>query len=321
MREPEVATAPSPAQSATSRPDALPLVILNPASDSGRAAKLRRTLEKALLGGRGELALTTGPGHATQLAEQAAREGRSVVVVGGDGVIHEAAGGVIASGVSVPFGVVPAGNGNDFALHVANAPRDLAQALDLALNGPIERVDVGVVNGNYFVNAISVGLDANVSFTSEGLKPYWLKGQALYMTAALTELLFHYDRCPTLTVQCDDGPPMRKLFALVAMSIGPTYGGGFWINPNADPQDGLFDVCLFTKPPLLRALRLLPVVEQGKHIGQPEITIVRCSRLTLEADHPVNAQYDGELARASRFEVSLLPGALSLRRGPASTAR
>jgi diacylglycerol kinase (ATP) len=321
MREPEVATAPSPAQSVAARTDALPLVILNPASNSGRAAKLRRLLERALLGGRGELALTSAPGHATQLALEAAREGRPVVVVGGDGVIHEAAGGVIESGVQVPFGVVPAGNGNDFALHVAHAPRDIGQALDLALTGPIEQIDAGVVNGHYFVNAISVGLDANVSRTAERLKPYLLSGQALYMTSALTELLFHYDRCPTLTVQCDDGPPIRRLFALVAMSIGPTYGGGFWINPNADPQDGLFDVCMFTKPPLLRALRLLPAVEQGKHIGEPEITIVRCKRITLEAEQPANAQYDGELAQATRFEVSLLPGALALRRGPAPARR
>ena len=321
MREPEVATAPSPAEGAALHPGALPLVILNPASNSGRAAKLRRMLERTLLGGRGELALTSGPGHATQLAEQAARMGRPVVVVGGDGVIHEAAGGVIASGVSVPFGVVPAGNGNDFALRVARAPRDITRALALALTAPVERVDVGVVNGQYFVNAISVGLDANVSFTSEKLKPYWLSGQALYMTAALTELLFHYDRCPTLIVQYDDEPPMRRRFALVAMSIGPTYGGGFRINPNADPQDGLFDVCLFTKPPLLRALRLLPMVEQGKHIGEPEMTMVRCSRITVAAEHTVNAQYDGELARASQFEVGILPGALALRRGPASDAR
>lgn len=278
-------------------------------------------LERALHGGRGELTLTQAPGDATRIATEAAQAGRPIVVVGGDGVIHESVGGIIASGVSVPFGVVPAGNGNDFALHVAHAPRDITQALDLALTAPLEQVDVGMVNGRCFVNALSVGLDANVTVTSVRLKRYGLSGQSLYMASALTELLLHYDRCPTLTLQYDDVAPMRRVFALVAMSIGPTYGGGFKINPGADPQDGLFDMCMLSKPPLLRALRLLPAVEQGKHLGEPETTIVRCRRITLEADHPINAQLDGELTKASRFEVSLLPGALALRRGPAPAAR
>jgi diacylglycerol kinase (ATP) len=319
MREPGVALAPF-AVSAPPRSDAAPVVILNPASNGGRAAKLRRVIERALLGGRGELALTQAKGDATRLAAQAAQAGRAVVVVGGDGAIHEAAGGVIAAGVSVAFGVVPAGSGNDFALHVARAPLDPIRALDLALTAPVEPVDVGMVNGEYFVNALGVGLDANVAVRAERLKRYRLSGQPLYMTSALTELLLHYDRCPTLTLQYDDEAPMRQVFAVVAMSIGPTYGGGFKINPGADPQDHQFDMCMLSKPSLPRALRLLPAVERGKHVGQPETRIVRCQRVTLEADHPINAQLDGELMRAARFEVSLLPGALALRRGPAAGA-
>lgn len=321
MREHGSATAVSPVASDSSRSDALPVVILNPASNGGRAAKLRSLIERALLGGRGELALTQCAGDATRLAAEAAHAGRAVVVVGGDGAIHEAAHGMLASGASVPFGVVPAGNGNDFALHVAHAPLDTTQALELALNGPIEHVDVGMVNGEHFINALSVGLDANVAVTANRLKRYRLSGQALYMTSALSELLFRYDGCPTLTVQYDDTAPVRQVFAAIAMSIGPTYGGGFQINPAANPQDGMFDMCMLTKPPLLRALRLLPAIEHGKHVGQPETTIIRCQQVTLEAEHPVNAQLDGEIMRAARFDVRLLPGALALRRGPAYAAR
>ncbi len=321
MREPGLATAPSPVMRAPARSDTLPVVILNPASNGGRAAKLRRIIERALLGGRGELTLTQARGDATRLASEAAQAGRPVVVVGGDGAIHEAAGGVVAAGATVPFGVVPAGSGNDFALRVARAPRDITHALDLALSAPTEPVDVGMVNGGYFVNALGVGIDANVAARAERFKRLGLSGQPLYMTSALTELLLHYDACPTLTLQYDGLAPVHQVFALVAMSLGPTYGGGFKINPGADPQDGLFDMCILAKPPLLRALRLLPAVERGEHIGQPETRIVRCRRVTLEADHPINAQLDGELMQAARFEVSLLPGALALRRGPAPTAR
>ena len=316
MREPQVAM--SPESSHIECSDLQPLVILNPASNGGRAAKLRKVIERALLGGRGELALTKAPGDATRLAGEAARAGRAVVVVGGDGAIHEAAGGMIAAGARVPFGVVPAGSGNDFALQVARAPLDTTRALDLALTAPVDPVDVGMVNGRCFVNALSVGLDANMAQTAERLKRYRLSGRALYMASALTELLLHYDACPTLSVQYDDAEPIQQVFALVAMSLGPTYGGGFQINPGADPQDGRFDMCMLSKPSLPRALRLLPAVEHGKHVGQPETRILRCQRVVIVAQRRVNAQLDGELTQGERFEVSLLPGALPLRRGPAA---
>ncbi|HZC07525.1 MAG TPA: diacylglycerol kinase family protein [Ktedonobacterales bacterium] len=321
MRVPGAATTVSPQVSGAASPDATPVVILNPASNYGRAARLRKAIERALLGGRGELMLTAARGDATRLAIEAARAGRAVVVVGGDGAIHEAASGVVASHSSVPFGVVPAGSGNDFALHVAHAPLDPIRALDIALTAPIAPTDVGVVNGEYFVNALSVGLDANVAVRAERHKRFGLSGHPLYMSSALTELLLRYDDCPTLTLQYDDEPPVHQIFALVAMSIGPTYGGGFKINPGADPRDGYFDMCALSKPPLHRALRLLPAVEHGKHVGEPETRIVRCRRVTIESERPVNAQLDGELTRATRFEVSLLPGALALRCGPASAVR
>ena len=322
MREPESATQTSPAPTVVSSPDGLPVVILNPASNGGRAARLKSTLQKALVGGRGELTLTAQPGDATRIAADAARAGRPVVAVGGDGVIHEAAEGVLSSGVAVPFGVVPAGNGNDYATYVAYAPTDLKRALDLAINGPIEWMDAGVLNGRYFVNAISVGLDANVSVASERIKRFGIRGQALYMTSALSELFFHYDKaCPTLTVQWDDGEAIHRDLVLVAVSIGPAYGGGFQINPGAQPQDGLFDVCIITKPRMLRALRLLPVVERGEHLNEPEVTIVRCRHITMESSTPVYSQEDGEITRSTRFEVSIRPQALALRRGPAPATR
>jgi YegS/Rv2252/BmrU family lipid kinase len=317
MRAARLMNATSPYSDVAVGADLPPVVILNPASNGGRAAKLRRMIERALRGRRGELVLTTAPRHATRLAAEAARAGRSVVVVGGDGAIHEAACGILESGIDVPIGVVPAGNGNDYAIHVARMPRNIAQALELALSGPIERVDAGKFNGEFFVNALGIGLDANVAVTAERYKKYGLAGHPLYLTASLSELLFRFDGCPTLTIRLDDTEPTRQTFALVALSIGPRYGGGFLVNPAADPQDGMFDVCLVVKPSVLRAINLVHKLESGKHIGEPETTIVRCRHIVLEADHPINAQADGEISQAARFDVSLLPGALALRRGPA----
>jgi diacylglycerol kinase (ATP) len=291
-----------------------PVVILNPASDRGRTKTLRGKLERALMGGRGELVLTDGRRAAEKLAAQAAAAGRGVVAVGGDGTVTEAASGILATGRKVPFGIVPAGSGNDYAYVTLRLPHDPLQALEIALAGPVQAMDAGQVNERYFANSLSVGIDANMAAAAERLKRVpLLRGQALYWASALQELLLHYDRCPRLRVTCDGEDKDHRYFAVVAVSIGPTYGGGFQINPGADPRDGYFDLCTIWKPALPRALRLLPMVEQGKHSGQPEVVHRRVRRVTLEGERPIFAQLDGEVISAQRFEAQILPGALLVR--------
>lgn len=291
-----------------------PLVILNPQGNRGRAARLRKPLEKALASGKGELVLTQAPRDAERLANDAAATGRDVVAVGGDGTITEAANGVLSAGLRVTFGAVPAGSGNDYAYETLKLPRDPLRALERALHGDPRAMDVGQVNGRYFLNALGVGLDANIAAAAEKLKKYPLmSGQTLYWTASLRELLFHYDLCPRLTVQYDDESSEHRDFALAAVSIGPTYGGGFRINPDADPRDGLFDLCTIWKPPLMRALRLLPMVEKGKHLGEREVSRARVRRVVMESDRLIHAHLDGELMLERRFEARIIPGALLVR--------
>ncbi|HKV83037.1 MAG TPA: diacylglycerol kinase family protein [Ktedonobacterales bacterium] len=291
-----------------------PLVILNPKSNSGRAERLRGPLERALAGGRGALTLTKAPRDAERLARDAAESGRDVVVVGGDGTITEAANGVLAAGATVRLGVVPAGSGNDYAYETLKLPHEPLRALEIALTGDARPMDVGQVNGRYFLNALGVGLDANIAAAAEKLKRYpFMRGQTLYWAASLRELLFHYNLCPQLTVRYDDQPGERRVYALAAVSIGPTYGGGFRINPDADPHDGYFDLCTIWKPSLPRALRLLPMVEKGKHLREKEVARARVRHIVMEADRLIHAHLDGEVMLEKRFEARILPGALLVR--------
>jgi diacylglycerol kinase (ATP) len=312
MREPAPASHASADTAQRAAGGQPPIFILNPASRHGR--RIRRPLERALAGGRGEMALTDGRGAAERLAAQAATSGRSVVAVGGDGTIAEVANGILASGASIPLGVIPAGNGNDYALRTLHLPTDLPRALEIALTGAPMAMDVGQVNGRYFVNSLGVGIDANIAAAAESMKNIpLLRGQALYYTASLRELLFHYDRCPELTIAADGRSDDRRLYALAAVSIGPTYGGGFQINPGADPRDGLFDVCTIWKPKRSRALRLLPMVEKGQHLNEPEVKRLHAREIVLESTTTINAHLDGEILRAARFEARLLPGRLLVR--------
>ncbi|HEU5348445.1 MAG TPA: YegS/Rv2252/BmrU family lipid kinase, partial [Ktedonobacterales bacterium] len=293
-----------------------PLVILNPAGNRGRCAGLRGLLEQALTGGRGELALTNAPGAAEKMAGDAARAGRAIIAVGGDGTLSEVACGILASGHCVPLGIVPAGSGNDYACETLKLPRDPLKALDIALHGTPTPMDAGAVNERFFINSLGVGIDANIAARAERLKRVpLLWGKALYQVASIYEVLFRYDHCPQLRVSLDGAGQDERAYALAAVTIGPTYGGGFRINPSADATDGLFDLCLIEKPAQLRALRLLPMVKKGQHSNQPEVRHLRVRSLILEADQPIFAHCDGEVFTAQRCEARILSGALLIRRG------
>ena len=217
-----------------------PIVILNPASKRG--ASLRRWLEKELKKNKdGELVFTTQPRHAEQLALEAAQAGRDVVAVGGDGTVAEVAQGVISSGQPVRFGIVPCGNGNDYAWHTLGLPHDHRQALEIALRGAAQPMDVGLVNGRSFLNSLGVGIDANIAAAAERMKrTTFLRGHTLYYASSLTELIFHYNRCPELHVTIDGedhdrdstrwrrSTLARRLVAASRSTLEPTRATGCW---------------------------------------------------------------------------------------------
>ena len=125
--------------------------IVNPAAGNGAALKTETRL-KAELERRSVAANfvhTDAPGHATQLArEAAAKEGcKGVIAVGGDGTCYEVACGLM--GAQTPMGIIPAGTGNDFIKSVG-IPKKPMQALELILRGKARPVDVGRMNSPYF---------------------------------------------------------------------------------------------------------------------------------------------------------------------------
>ncbi len=299
-------------------PPAHPLVILNPAANRGKMDRLREVVRNRLLREQADYRETTKQGEAKELALTAAKEGRPVIIVGGDGSVHEVVNGILASGRRVPLGIVGAGSGNDFAWNTLRLPHDPAAAIERAFDGRLVEVDAGIVNGRYFANSFSVGLDADIAVAANRMKNIPLmSGSRLYYTSTLKQLLFGYNRCPWLSFKLDDGElagnAQFRRYVLIAVTHGPTYGAGFRINPSADHTDGLFDICTIDYMPLLRALKLLPIVKKGEHAGLPEITFYRAKSVYIESRYPVNVQMDGETTSAKSYDAKILPGVLWVR--------
>src|SRR6266487_3366955 len=263
-----------------------PLVILNPAANRGKIDKYRAVVRSRAERERADFVETTRQGEAKELAMIAAKEGRSVIIVGGDGSVHEVVNGILSSGKRVPLAIVGAGSGNDFAWNTLKLPQDPATAIERAFNGKLVEVDAGIVNGRYFANSFSVGLDADIAVAANYMKKIpFMSGSRLYYGTTIKQLLFGYHRCPWLKVTLDgEGEPVEagiNRYVMIAVTNGPTYGAGFRINPTAKYNDGLFDVCAIRYAPLPRALRLLPIVQRGEHGEQPEVTFFRARSVHL----------------------------------------
>src|ERR1051326_6678257 len=117
-----------------------PLVILNPAANRGNMREHRALVRQRAEQEQAEYVETRLQGEAKERAMQAASENRPVIIVGGDGSVHEAVNGILASGRRVPLGIVAAGSGNDFAWNTLKLPHDPAQAIERAFVGQLVEI-------------------------------------------------------------------------------------------------------------------------------------------------------------------------------------
>jgi len=286
------------------------LLIVNPEARHGETGQLVPVIEQLLQSAEFDLTLTAYMGHAAEIARDA--QGYDVLVaVGGDGTVHEVLNGIMArpEGDRPVLGLIPTGSGND-TRRTVGVPEDIAEATLALISGRRRRFDIGRCNSMYFNNSFAAGLDARVTAKAVEYKTTTRRaGLWLYFTALvhvlLNELYPHHVR-----ISWDGAEPVEDDMLALATTIGPTYGGGFRITPDAVPDDGLLEVCLIDPLSLPQALVRLPFVVVGKHTGMKVVRMSRHRSVVIESDEPIPAQIDGEVMVGNRFEVEVLPLAI-----------
>ena len=286
------------------------LLIVNPEAKHGETAALVPAVEKLLQSTPHDTVVTTHMGHAVEIARDA--QGYSVLVaVGGDGTVHEVLNGIMtrAADDRPALALIPTGSGND-TRRTLGVPTDVTDATLTVASGIRRRVDVGVCNGVYFNNSFAAGLDARVTAKAVEYKVTTKRsGLWLYLTA-LMHVLFHELYAHHVRITWDGTIEEETDLLAMASTIGPTYGGGFKITPDAVPDDGLLDVCIIDPLTLPQALMRLPFVIFGRHTGMSVVRMSRHTSIVIESDDPMPAQIDGEVMLDRRFEISILPGAI-----------
>jgi YegS/Rv2252/BmrU family lipid kinase len=282
------------------------LIIVNPASNHGEAAKLwpvaADLLENLF---PHQFAITEAPSHASALAADAT-DFDTVVAMGGDGTVHEILNGLmrIPDDRRPALTVLPVGSGNDYARTLGIA-FDLARAAFQIASGRRVRVDVGTCNGRYFANTLAVGLDAQVTAKSVELKATTGRtGLPLYLSALIDVLRKEYRSYDAL-LGTDGEEPRRVRLLLAAFTHGPTYGGGFHITPEAIGDDGLMDVCTIDAMPRWQAVWRVPFLIPGKHGWMGPVAFSRHRTVDLRSERPIPGQIDGEVLLEHAYEIGV----------------
>ena len=294
-------------------------VIVNPAAAGGRgreaAAELVHVLEDH--GMRCDARHTDAPGHAARLAAEAGRQGVGrVVVVGGDGTMHEVAQGLLKSGDDPPpVALFPVGTGNDFH-RMVGAGRSAAAVAAILEDGVVERFDVGRVQWEtgerFFVNLLGVGIDVDILRCRTRFT--WLPGLLQYLAALLNAMATFRAPAVEIEVEDDEERRIRAGTTLSVITVGPSIGGGFMINPSAAAADGKLDLCHVAALNALQLLALVPRVIRGAHADSPFVTMCTlCSAvIRAQSGEALWFEVDGELAPgpARELRVEVVPAAL-----------
>jgi YegS/Rv2252/BmrU family lipid kinase len=309
------------------------LVIFNPTAGRGRVRAQWPAVEQALraAGVDFDTVATQARLDAVRLAREAAARYTAVISVGGDGTLHEIVNGLLQAsneGETIALGVVPLGNGDDFAkvlppeAPVGGKPFTWPTAVAAIARGQTRLFDAGRLVGDppgrgqpggvsYFMNGMDVGFGAHAAQNFTTI-PRVFTGMSAYMATVLKTLVAY----PTvrLRVTLDDQPPFEQATTMTAITIGRCFANGFWVCPQAQPDDGLFDLMVAQAVSRLTILGLIPKIMKGAHTHEPVVKMLRARRVLLESPDPLIVEADGELPYLDtrRLEVEVLPRKLKV---------
>jgi diacylglycerol kinase (ATP) len=225
---------------------------------------------------------------------------KGIISIGGDGLAHLVL--QIAVPARVPFLIVPGGTGNDFSRSLGYGRQDVVALLKRAISVHASPVDLGNVDSEWFGAILSTGFDSVVNERANALR--WPKGAARYNAAIALELPRFRAIDYELTV---DGTTMKTKAMLIAVGNGRSYGAGMNICPDAQLNDGLFDLVILEPVSTVEFIKVFPQVYSGRHIRHPQVRTLRAQKVRIEGASIAYA--DGERIGPAPVSAECIAGA------------
>lgn len=305
------------------------VIILNPTAENGNAYKKLPIIDKFFSSNKTEykIILTERIGHAIEIASSLKDNPELVVIAaGGDGTSNEVINGLMpcySSTASSPaqqkcakLGVLPIGRGNDFA-YGAGVPSDFREGMQLLLEGESFPIDVGQIiggdypQGRYFGNGIGIGFDAIVGL--EAAKMKYLHGMTSYIAAALKKLIV-LPKVPTVEIGYNNEKQTIRP-ALISIMNGKRMGGAFFMAPDGNINDGLFNLSITQHGSRLSLLKAMALYMEGQQSKHSDTFMASADKVLLKAiSRGMTAHADGETIciNGTELEIRIIPSALQI---------
>lgn len=213
-----------------------------------------------------------------------------IIIAGGDGTIHNMINFLMKKGIEKPIALFPVGTANDFS-QMFGIPSNLNEMVKVALDDYCISCDLGMANDRFFVNVASFGSLVEVGHrvnpqlkNTLGVLAYYIKG-----IEELPKL-----KPVQIVLESSNRNFEGEIFFALIMN-GKSAGGFRKLAPMSDVQDGMFDVLIFKKCPLLEIMPLLIKVWNGEHPNSPYIEYFQAEKLTITTDDKISSDLDGEL--------------------------
>ncbi|MGZ8716078.1 MAG: diacylglycerol/lipid kinase family protein [Gaiellaceae bacterium] len=295
--------------------------LVNPASSNGSTGKRWPELANraAQLGLEGETLFSERPGHLIELAEHAARDGAELVVaVGGDGTLNETVNGLMRAGTAAELAMIPLGTGMDF-VRTYEIPNRFEDAVRTALSGVTRTIDVGRVSyrtwdgqdaERYVANVGSVGMSAAVAQRANGMSKA-IGGKATFFYALVRVFLEWQNTM--VRVELDGGDRREARMHDVIVANGRWHGGAMLLAPDAQPDDGLFDIVLIGDINKRDFVTTAPKIYKGTYLAHPKVELLRARAVTVDAPKRLPIELDGEQVGTTPARFEIVPRALRVR--------
>jgi diacylglycerol kinase (ATP) len=310
-------------------------VIVNPFSARGKTRERWHLIHEAIRSYFKEFhyVFTERPKQATHIVRELLQDGFDLIIgVGGDGTLNEISNGFFREhsperiNDDASLGIISSGTGSDF-MRFMKVPRDFKKSVENIKCSKKRKIDVGKITftdkhgarrrkDQYFINVADFGLGAEVIRNLSESDP--LKRGPLTYYKGLLKTILHY-RSKRVKITIDDREEMERELLIGAVANGRIFGGGMIIAPEAEADDGYFDLVLVENMKKLEIIRNSSRLYTGTIHTHPKVTVIKARNIKVrpapgenETD-AVGIEYDGEMGDMLPAEFSVIDRAINLR--------
>ena len=229
-----------------------------------------------------------------------------VLVAGGDGTVDSVVNAMMNRKINLPIAILPVGTANDFGKFIG-IPSDVKKACEQILDSEPQPVDVGKINGKYFINVASSGLFTDVSQKTDlnlkntiGKLAYYLKGieeipnfRKLKVNLKSKELEYNGE------------------MYLILVFNGQT-AGNFKLATRADINDGYLDVIMIKAVPIIEILPLFIKILKGEHLDSDKVIYFKTNDVIIESNEDIVVDIDGEKGPDFPLRIKCIKGGIKV---------